>query len=183
MAYKGKRISNPVNKQTIEFITTSKDSNGRELEMVATWKPNSLKPAPHYHPYQDEVFKIMKGELTILLQGRTYLLKEGEIIHIPATTVHSMWNEGSEEVVVNWKVSPAYDTEYLLETGVGLAADGKTGKNGLPGILQVALLAKKFRKEFRLHKPSYILQKIVFGMLAPLALLSGKKAVYPEYID
>lgn len=183
MAYKGKRIFNPVNKQTIEFITTSKDSNGKHLEIISTWLPQSLKPAPHYHPYQDEVFTVIKGELTVMLRGRAYTLREGENLHIPPATVHSMWNESGEEVVVNWKIFPAMNTEYLLETGVGLAADGKTGRKRISGLLQVALLAKKFRKEFRLKKPSYLLQTILFSLLAPFALLSGKRAIYPEYID
>jgi hypothetical protein len=47
MAYKGKRITNPISKQTIEFVTTAKESCGKELEMIATWGPFSLKPVAH----------------------------------------------------------------------------------------------------------------------------------------
>jgi quercetin dioxygenase-like cupin family protein len=183
MAYKGKRITNPVNKQTIEFVTTAKDSQGEKLEMISSWEPHSTRPAEHYHPHQEEIFRVLKGELTIALHGRKYKLKKGETVHIPPSTVHAMWNESDSEVVVNWKVFPAYGTEYLLETGIGLAADGKTTSTGMPGILQVALLAKRFRKEFRLHKPSYVLQEIIFCLLTPFALLSGKRAVYQKYID
>lgn len=183
MAYKGKKIFNPVNKQTIEFVTTAKDSKGTKLEMIARWAPASLKPAEHYHPEQDETFEVTQGELSVLLNGRKYSLKQGETIHIPAKTVHAMWNESGEETVVNWSIYPALATEYFLETGTGLAADGKTGKNGMPGLLQVALLAKRYQKEFRLHKPPYRVQKVLFSFLAPFAVLSGKKAVYPQYID
>jgi quercetin dioxygenase-like cupin family protein len=183
MAYKGKQITNPISKQTIEFVTTAKDSRGKELEMIATWAPFSLKPSSHYHPCQEEFFRVIKGELTILLNKRKYILQEGESIHIPPATVHAMWNESGEETIVHWKVCPAYDTEYFLETGVGLATNGKVGSNGMPDLLQVALLAKKYKKEFRLQKPAYLIQSIVFCMLTPIARLRGKKAVYQQYID
>jgi quercetin dioxygenase-like cupin family protein len=183
MAYKGKRITNPVNGQTIEFITTAAESKGRELEMISTWQPNSLRPAEHFHPHQDEVFKVLEGELSLCLNGKIVLLHPGEAIHIPAKAVHSMWNKSNHKTIVSWQVFPAYNTEYFLETGMGLAADGKTGKSGLPGILQVALLAQKFRREFRMSKPSYLIQRILFWLLTPLAMLNGKRAVYPKYID
>ena len=183
MAYKGKQITNPVSRQTITFVTTAKESKGDQLEMVSTWEPTSFQPSPHYHPYQDEVFEVMDGELTLLLNGKTWTLKKGESIDIPASAVHSMWNASKTNVVARWKVFPALNTEYLLETGMGLAADGKTTKDGVPDLLQVALLAKKFKKEFRLKKPPFVVQQIIFGMLAPLARLKGKKAIYPKYID
>ena len=183
MACKGKRITNPVNQQTIEFIATAKDTNGQELEMVATWEPHTFQPALHYHPYQDEIFKVLEGELTLNLNGKKVQMQKGESVLIASGMVHSMWNDSSQRVVVNWKVFPAMDTEYFLETGVGLAADGKTGRNGMPDILQIALLAQRFRREFRLIKPSYWLQRILFSLLIPLALLSGRKAVYEKYVD
>ena len=183
MAYKGKRISNPLTKQTIEFVTTSKDTNGDQLEMVSVWEPESTRPAEHYHPYQDEVFRVIEGVLTLSLNGKEVLLHPGESIHIPPNAVHAMWNNSNKKTKVSWIVFPAFKTEYLLETGMGLAFDGKMGKDGLPGILQVALLAQKFSKEFRLRKPSYLLQRIIFCLLTPLAWLAGKKAVYRKYID
>jgi hypothetical protein len=36
----------------------------------------------------------------------------------------------------------------LLETTAGLASDGKVNKKGMPGILQVALMANKYSKGF-----------------------------------
>ena len=183
MAYKGKRISNPVNKQTIEFVSTAKDTSGGQLEMISTWEPKSARPAEHYHPYQDEVFKVLEGELTLSLNGKEVLLHAGESIHIPPKAVHAMWNNSNKKTKASWTVFPAFQTEYFLETGMGLAFDGKTGKNGLPGILQVALLAQKFSKEFRMRKPSYLLQRIIFCLLTPMALMAGKKAVYRKYID
>ena len=97
MAYKGKRISNPVTNQIIEFIATSEETRGEQLEMLATWEPHSMKPAAHYHPYQDEIFKVLEGELTLILNGKTNLLHRGDSVHIPAKAVHARWNNSKEK--------------------------------------------------------------------------------------
>ncbi|HVF82424.1 MAG TPA: cupin domain-containing protein [Flavisolibacter sp.] len=183
MAYKGKVIVNPVNRQSIEFVTTAKESNGEQLEMIATWEPHSIKPIEHYHPYQHENFGVLAGELTLIINGKTSVLRQGQSVDIPAKAAHAMWNNSNKKTVVKWKITPAMHTEYFLETGMGLAADNRTGRNGVPGILQTSLLARKYKKEFRLRKPPYFIQQIVFTLLVPFALLSGKKAVYKKYLD
>lgn len=176
-------IINPVQKQSIEFVTTARESKGRLLEMIATWEPHSMKPRPHYHPYQDELFVVAEGEMTVLLDGNIHVLRKGDSIEIPANSVHAMWNNSDRKAIMKWKVAPALKTEYFFETGMGLAADGKTGKNGMPGLMQAALLGQRYRKEFRLHQPHYLIQRILFSILTPFAKLAGKKAVYPKYID
>lgn len=183
MAYKGKRITNAVNKQTIEFVTTSKDSEGKLLEMISSWEPHSPKPAEHYHPFQEEEFTVLQGQLTVRVNGKEKTLQKGDSIHIARNSVHAMWNDSTELVVVSWKVYPAGDTEYFLETAMGLASDGKVNRNGMPGLLQVSLLARRYRNEFRLSKPPYFIQKIIFLLLSPFAMLLGKRAIYPQYID
>jgi quercetin dioxygenase-like cupin family protein len=183
MAYKGKIIKNEVTGQCIRFVTTAKDSKGELLEMVTTYAPHSTPPAPHYHPAQREEFSVLEGELNIKLDDRTIVLRKGQSIDIPKNCNHSMWNDSATQTIVSWKVSPALKTEYLLENATGLANDGKVNTDGRPGLLQGALLANWHRSEFRLSKPSFIVQRILFSVLSPFALLAGKKASYPEYIN
>ena len=168
---------------SILFLQTGKDTGGRLLEMAATYQPNSTEPAEHYHPYQEEDFTVLQGELFIKLQGKITLLKAGDSLRIARGVKHSMWNGSNKEAIVNWQVRPAMHTEHLLETAAGLATDGRVNKNGMPGILQVALMAKKYSTVFRLAKPSFVMQKIIFGVLSPIAYLVGLQADYPEYLD
>jgi len=84
---------------------------------------------------------------------------------------------------VNWKVKPAMNTENLFETMNGLIKDGKTNSRGMPGILQISLTVSKFSPVFRLTRPAYIVQKILFFMIRPIAWLAGYRAVYKKYID
>ncbi|MDH7462211.1 cupin domain-containing protein [Chitinophagaceae bacterium 26-R-25] len=183
MAYRGKIIRNEVTGQSIRFVVTSKDSKGELLEMVTTYAPHSTPPAAHYHPEQHEEFSVLEGELTVKLDDSIIVLRKGQSIDIPKNSNHSMWNASATKTIVSWKVMPALNTEYFLETATGLANDGKVDTNGRPGLLQVALLASRHRSEFRLSKPSFIVQRILFSILSPVALLVGKKASYPEYIN
>ncbi|HEX5668545.1 MAG TPA: cupin domain-containing protein [Chitinophagaceae bacterium] len=183
MAVKNKMISNPGSGQTIRFIQTSRDTSGKLLEMESTYAPHSLEPVEHYHPLQEEEFTVEEGSISVRINGGVRILHQEDKLVIPANTVHSMWNHSDSISRVNWIVRPALNTEYLLETGMGLAADGKVNAKGLPSILQTALLMNKYRQAFRLAKIPYMVQRILFGLLSPFAMLAGYRSVYQKYID
>ena len=126
---------------------------------------------------------MLSGELTVKINGRIKLLTQGDILHIPANTAHAMWNDSRGITIVNWKVQPALNTEHFLETVIGLANDGKTNKHGRPNMLQVSLVANKFARVFRLVKPHYFVQQVLFTLLAPVAYLFGYKPTYKRHID
>jgi mannose-6-phosphate isomerase-like protein (cupin superfamily) len=183
MAYKNKFISNHDTGQSIKFLQVAKDTNGDLLEMETTYQGFSKEPVPHYHPHQEETFTVTKGVLTVRIDGALKTIKAGETLFIPKNKVHAMWNNSENITTVNWKVQPAMDTEYFLETAMGIAADGKLNKKGMPPILQVALMANKFSNEFRLAKPRFEIQKILFGVLSPFARLRGYRPTYRKYLD
>jgi quercetin dioxygenase-like cupin family protein len=183
MAHKNKQLVNPVTRMDIRFIQTASDTGGELLEMESTFNGETIEPPPHYHPFQAEEFKILEGAIHTNIDGKFRVYKKGESIQLPAGTVHSMWNASDEKAILNWKVKPAMNTENFIETVAGLAKDGKTNKKGRPGILQVALLTSHFDNVFRLARPSKAIQRIVFGVLTPIAKLAGYKAVYKKYID
>lgn len=183
MAYKYKEISNPKSGQDIRFLQTAADTKGELLEMETIYGPHSTEPVAHYHPQQHEDFQVIAGELTIRINGALQTLKKGEMIHIPPNTVHAMWNQSDGYTLVNWKVCPAMNTEHLLETNFGLVCDGKSNEKGMPSLLQLALTANKYNHVFRAAKPPFVIQKILFSILSPLAWLTGKRADYRKYIN
>ncbi|MFL5808492.1 MAG: cupin domain-containing protein [Flavisolibacter sp.] len=183
MAYRNKLISNPVNGQSIKFLQTTKDTAGELLEMEASWQPHSHKPADHYHPFQDEHFRVITGELMVKMNGQIKLMKAGDQVHINKNIHHAMWNDSNDVTVVNWRVFPALNTEYLLETAIGLANDGKLNKKGMSHTLQIALIGRQYADEFRLSKPPFLIQKILFTILRPFARLAGIESGYKNYID
>jgi quercetin dioxygenase-like cupin family protein len=182
MAYKNKIITNPIIGQQIRFLQTVKDTDGKLLEMEASYRPYSKEPPPHYHPFQQEDFMILKGQMTVRLQGKILLLNEGDTLHIPANTIHSMWNNSGSTSVINWKIQPALTTEYLLETATGLASDKKRRRR-MRSLLQKSLMANKYSSVFRLSRPSFFIQKTLFIVLTPFAWLAGYRASYKQYFD
>lgn len=183
MAYRGKIIRNPNTGQTITFLQTAKDTGGQFLEMESAFDRTSDEPPAHYHPYQDENFTVLRGELAVRANGTVKAYKAGEAFHIPRNLVHSMWNISASPTVVNWQVSPALNTENFFEVVMGLAAEGKTNKQGMPNALLKALLAKKYNKVFRLSKPPFIAQKILFSLLTPFDFLPGYQSSYEKYLN
>ena len=183
MAYKNKIIRNPFTGHKMKFLQTAADTAGQLLEIEATYHAASKPPAPHYHPAQDEDFTVLQGSLSVQLDGQLKILQTGYTLHIPRNTVHAMWNPTDTKTVVNWQVRPAFDTEYFLETGTGLASDGKINEKGMPPLLQVALLGRRYANVYRLAKPSYFVQKVLFAILAPFAYLQGYRPVYKKYLD
>lgn len=183
MAIKGKVISNPGSGQSIRFIQTGKDTKGQLLEMESVYSAQSKEPVPHYHPRQEEEFQVLEGSINVRINGTVRVLEPGEKLIITAGTVHSMWNQCDREARVNWKVRPALSTEYLLETGMGLAADGKVNEKGMPSVLQTAMLMQRYKHVFRLARPPFFVQRVLFGILAPIAAMKGYRSVYRKYVD
>lgn len=183
MAYQGKTIENKLIGQQLRFIRTSSETNGELLEIENTYPGRSREPIGHYHPFQEEWFEVLSGELTVKLDNRVNIFKQGEKIYIPKNQVHSMWNDSEEKTVVNWIIKPALSTEHFFEISYGLAKDGKVNKYGMPHFLQSVLLVNKFSKEYRLAKPPYYILKIIFSCLTPLAKLLGYRSEYQKYLN
>lgn len=183
MAYKNKLITNPKTGQSIKFIQTYRDSDGKQLEMESTFQPFSKEPPPHYHPHQVEDFVVLEGELMVRMDGRITTYAVNDSFHVPANKVHSMWNGSSKKTVVNWKVKPALNAENLFEVIAGLANDSKTNDDGVPGLLQLVLTANKFSNVFRAAKPPYMVQKILFLIITPISYLLGYRPSYKKYLD
>lgn len=183
MAFKNKIICNKKTGQDTRFIQTGKDTNNLLLEMESTYNRRNPEPPAHYHPRQEEDFFVIEGELTVRMDGQTKIYKQGDSFHISKNKVHAMWNNSGSKTIVNWKVMPALDTENLLETLAGLANEDKTNADGRPGIFQLALTATKYSAVFRLSKPAFVIQKIVFSLLTPVAYTFGYRPSYKKYID
>jgi quercetin dioxygenase-like cupin family protein len=176
MAIKGKEIRNEKTGQRIKFIQTTADTKGLLLEMIATYERKSLEPPLHYHPFQEEFIEIISGEMTVRMNGELEVLGSGHQLYIAKNTTHTMWNNTDKPAVIRWKVAPALETERFLETVTGLANEGGIKPNGRLHLLQIALTANRFADVFRLDRPPYILQKIFFLILTPLAYLFGYDA-------
>ena len=173
MAKSGEVLENPLTGQRIIFRRTPGDTNGELLEVESVYtKPSPSRPPAHYHPAQEEIFRVLAGELHAAIDGRERILKGGETLVVAEGTRHEMWAEEAG-VRVNWQTRPALRTEAFFETIFGLASEGKTNEKGVPNPLQAALIARKYADVFRLASPPWPVQRVLFAILAPVGRLLG----------
>ncbi|GAB2951384.1 hypothetical protein GCM10027048_15450 [Hymenobacter coalescens] len=178
MAYPGQTVENPITGQTLLFEATARQTQGAELVLVSSYRGHGPEPLPHYHPEQEETFEVLQGELTVRLDGQLHRLGPGERLRIAPGQVHSMWNDADTRAMVRWTTRPALRTEDLLETLFTLAQAGLVTAEGVPGLLQTSLLLPEFDREFRLARPPRWVQRLLFGVLRPVARAIGLQAVY-----
>ena len=164
----------------IIFKETAASSNGQLLEMEAIYPANSEVPPEHYHPYQEERFQVIEGKIRAIVDGQENLYQPGQEFTIPPGTPHAMHNVSKEEGRVNWQTRPAMKTEFFHEIIRSLYQDGENSTNRGPSLLQLAVIFWEYRSEFRLKKPPYVIQFILFGILSTIGRLKGYKSHYTE---
>ena len=69
---------------------------------------------------------------------------------------------------------------HMIETFFGLARLGHTNGKGMPHPLQLALTAPEFSDIVVFRSPPLVVQRALFGALAPVARWLGYRATYPQ---
>jgi quercetin dioxygenase-like cupin family protein len=178
MIHKGDKIENARTGQRMIFLKTWAETNGTQLQIECFSPVTSAREPEHIHPYQENRFKILSGELSFSINGKEITAYAGEVVSIPKYTPHHFWNSGKTEAHYIQEFSPALKIDSLFETFFALARDGKLNKNGAPNIFRASLIMLEHEKEIRLAKPAWAIQKIVFKLFAPIGKLIGYKSHY-----
>jgi quercetin dioxygenase-like cupin family protein len=173
-------IENPIIKDRITVLKSTKDTNGEyllgQLE-VAPGGGNEL----HYHTSFTEKFSVIEGQLNVSLNGEEKVLKVGESAFVPKFAHHRFYNTSDQYVTALVELRPARNFEKAIRIGYGLARDGKVTAKAIPkSIWHLAIL-------FQLGE-SYLpglplpLQRGIFGTLASIAKLLGKDKELEKYV-
>ena len=123
---------------------------------------------------------MLEGELTVKRDGQTSILREGEAAVVEANVWHDWWNASDRDARVRVEVTPGERFAHMIETLFGLARLGHTNAKGMPGPLQLALVAREFSDVVVFRSPPPPVQRALFGVLAPLARWRGYRATYPQ---
>lgn len=182
MPSKEKILINPDNGDIYEFLETSKDTNGQRVSIKMTLKSKGKRVPDHFHALQEEHFEVISGTLTILLDGKNQILKQGDKITLPRNKPHNHYNNDNETVVFIQSISPALDFDYLLENIIGLTIDGKM-PNGKAGLVQELVTLKYIESKSYLASIPIGLQKFLMNIVGPIGRLFGYRAIYKKYSD
>jgi quercetin dioxygenase-like cupin family protein len=79
-------------------------------------EPGGRIPA-HRHPDIEHEQFVVRGEMTLGLDDETVTAKAGDVVFIPAQTVHWYQNDGEEpcEFLCTVPITEEYETEWLEE--------------------------------------------------------------------
>ena len=178
MIKQGDSITNARTGQRMIFLQTWAETNGTQLQIECFSPVTPLKEPEHIHPFQENRFKIIKGELCFCINGKEQIVYAGDSISIPKNVPHHFRNSGNTQAHYIQEFYPALRIDRLFETFFALARDGKLNRKGAPNIFCTSLIMLAHEKEIRLAKPAWIFQKAVFTLLAPVGKLLGYKDEY-----
>jgi quercetin dioxygenase-like cupin family protein len=175
----GEVFENPVTRERAVLVEAPwwNDAGRAVADMTAL--PGARVVGEHLHPALRESFTVHEGELTVLRDGQRSILRAGERADIEPGVWHDWWNEGNVDAIVRVEVTPGERFAHLIETLFGLAREGHVNKRGMPHPLQLALTANEFADVIVFRKPPAVVQRALFGALAPIARRRGYRATYP----
>jgi quercetin dioxygenase-like cupin family protein len=172
----GDRLENPVTGEVLIFHETAAQTGGELVRVETIVEPDGFVAAAHVHPAQTERFEVLEGTVAFRIGGETLIAGPGDVAVVSPGTPHRFWNAGTGEARFLCEVRPALRFESLIETMFTLAAEGRTGRQGLPGPLQLAVVARDHFDTVRLPFPPVPLQRAALAVGAPLGRLLGYQA-------
>lgn len=95
------RVEFSVGQRSLSYERLSARFPGSTLRSVIIHEPPGHRSEPISHE-GEEMFFILQGELTVEIEGRRTVLREGDSIHFDSRRVHATWNHGSGPARILW---------------------------------------------------------------------------------
>jgi quercetin dioxygenase-like cupin family protein len=182
MSKAGDVVENPVTGERA-VVRIGTEQTGGELLVVDLYiRPGGAVMGEHVHSAIEERFTVLRGQVGFRLSGQEAIAELGKKLIVPAGMPHDWWNAGPEEALVRVEIRPAARFEAMILNAYGLGQDGKVNRKGMPNLLQLAVFAREFDDVIRFTRPPRVVQRLLFGLLAPVARLLGFRGSYPEYL-
>ena len=178
MTTAGDVFENPGTRETGTILVGGADTDGRYLHSELRVRPGGAVSVEHVHPEISERFEVVEGTLTMRVDGRERRLAAGESVTIEPGQVHHYRNADDEDCVFRCEVWPAARFEAMILTLFGLAGEGRTNAEGVPSVLQMAVILHEFDDTMRVAGPPRWLQRL---LLPPLAALGRARGLRPTY--
>lgn len=96
-----------INPETGFNISQAASGNNASTNLVQAAPGSVVKM--HYHKYRDEIAYIVKGEAIFTISGNNYTVKAGDLVYLPAMTLHRVAAIGNETFVAVSTFAPPFD--------------------------------------------------------------------------
>ena len=91
-------------------IQTHKLSGSETVNQIVEWV-DDVEPGvgipPHIHTKEDEIFRVIKGEIEIMVDGKTTILEAGDTAYAPKNIPHAWKVVGTEKAKMITSAFPA----------------------------------------------------------------------------
>lgn len=118
---------------------TGKDTDGTFTVILQDNPPNTQIPM-HVHKNEDELYKVIDGEVEFTADGKTSLLKAGDTIFLPRNIPHTWKVVGTNNAIVDLIIFPS-GIENMFEELSQLPA-------GPPDFIKVGEICGRYGIEF-----------------------------------
>lgn len=169
MIQAGDIIENPLSGERITFEKTGAETGGAYLAGKIYLAAKGVGPPEHVHPKMEERFRVLSGTLSAKLENQVRTYGPGDEIVVTPGTRHRWWNETNQEVVIEYRVSPALPLDEFLENVFAMVHLGYSDPSGLPGPLRMSLVLPRFWDVVHLAKPPLPVQKMTMAILGVVA--------------
>ena len=145
--------------------------------------PQGYVPFEHVHYLQDEIFRVMKGELKVIIDGKEHIARERETITVPKGARHIASNNTTSAMESVVEYTPALDHDVFMKCLCGLTQDvylDKRGEINIPmmGYCLMKMKCKAMARPTKIPAPVF---RIALGVFHIMGGLKGWEKRYRKY--
>ena len=164
-------IRNSMDRYSVTFLKTGKETNGAYEEVEVTLDPGGGNDW-HYHTAFVEKFHVIAGELTVGMNGEPVKVTGGKDTVATKRMMHKFYNTSSEPVKFIVRIEPALSFEKTLRSAYGLMSSGQSHPDGMPKNPWHLFLILGYSDSYLQGVPGFI-QEPLTGALAKIAQWKG----------
>lgn len=169
---KDRTVVNSLDHYVSTFIKTSHDTNNAYELIQVQVKPGGGNGL-HYHKSFEEEFTVIKGTLTVYLDGVRHDLTEGQSAVAQRKVMHAFENNTKEDILIQVKTTPAKGLEKSIRVAYGLMNTGKWEPDGFAKNPWHLFLLLGYSGTYLPDIPSFV-QEPLINSLAKIAQWKGE---------
>ena len=164
----GKRLKTELKSrgEWLELERCRAENGTEELRMTGSLLAGREGPPPHLHFEEDEHVKVVSGRASVLLDGKRLELEAGQRISFPKGSVHTWWNDGDDDVVIQGVATPVIDLDRYLQAVFQVLDAGSPNR---PPIFYMAHVMHRHRRT----QLTPVIPRAIQRVLLPVVVLLG----------
>lgn len=165
--HSGKTLTSKMEGLHITVLSVAND----ELKTRLVLEPHAKGPIAHHHENFDESFTVLKGSLSLEVEGQIKVLEAGESFVVKRGTPHRPFNATDQSVEVECKMAAAF--AYCLEHLYGLWDADSSNATPPKILLHIAPMGSRFDSYPTTDGPPAGVLKVIKFVLGPTARILG----------